>query len=529
MIWNMLFAVITPLLRTATCSSGFLTVADAHEKPVFESQPNSSEVALPFRWTSGADLVNNEAVTSTVVPQNDPRDWLFHVYTTECDAPVNFDIKQDSILGRLTVPIVSIACAVIALFGSRVGLGPPPASASTTPEGVAPTDEGNRHSPDSARKPRLYHLDYARITAVMCVIFEHTGGMGYTRRNVGWGLWWAMPFLIMTTGIGRVMSKSSPAAYLKRLSALLVVGVAFNFCSCVIMDRDWQNDPGDVVFQMFYVIFIMVLYIVSIPLSQQLRPEVFSPGARCNAHSIATCIFGAVAVAANFCVLFNIPLNLFGTLSSEWAKYYREFSSHLPLFLAELSGGWFLVSLACIMRSRCVDTGLIGWILLAYIFVPTVFSPMHQQCYAVWGNLYLFAMVTHVWKMKGSDAIARCTQAYWPLLFMLLCLLAMPDMTGRCDMFPPGHAWERFRHSAGQCLLAVIFVAGGFKIEDDPHGVTSWLGWWSLFAYISHVACFRVVGSPYAAILIFLLMVPFYAHHSKNRCKCRRAVATDSD
>lgn len=308
-----------------------------------------------------------------------------------------------------------------------------------------------------------------------------------------------------------------------RLSVLLVVGVALNWLADVITNRDWKHDPGNVIFQMFYVILIMALYIVSIPLSHALKEVTDSsrpnPAVGCNAITISTCIFGFLAVAGNFSVLLNISINPFGTLSGDWGRYYQQLASHIPMFLAEFSGGWFLVSLTCLMESRRLDTGLVGWVLLAYIYVPTVLAPMHQQCYAVWGNLYLFAIVTHVWKLSGSDVIASSVQAYWPLLFMLLCSLTMPDMIGRCDMFPPGHTWERFRHSAGQCLLAVIFVAGGFKIEDDPHGVTKWLGWWSLLAYISHVACFRLLGSPYGAILIFALIIPFYVNHRWRRSR----------
>merc|ERR1711862_962891 len=93
---------------------------------------------------------------------------------------------------------------------------------------------------------------------------------------------------------------------------------------------------------------------------------------------------------------------------------------------------------------------MIGWILLAYTFVPTVLAPMHEQNFAVLCNLYIFGIVAHAWPLKGGGLIAEKTRAYWPLLVMVLTLLSMPDMIGRCDMFPPRIWWERLRHSLGQ-------------------------------------------------------------------------------
>merc|ERR1719482_233583 len=98
----------------------------------------------------------------------------------------------------------------------------------------------------------------------------------------------------------------------------------------------------------------------------------------------------------------------------------------------------------------------------------------------------------------------------------------MPDMSGRCDMFPAGTVWERTRHSLGQCILAVAFVTGGMK-TDDPYGVTVWLSQWAVFAYVSHVALFRLLGHPNGAVVTFALIVPFYVIYKLRASGIERA------
>jgi hypothetical protein len=528
MIRHVLLTAATPLFWTAKCSPDTPTVFDASERPLILE---GRETAMLLAQTSVADNTTYDSsvkVNSGWVPKNDANDWLFHVHTRECDQSVTFDISQDSFIARTTLPFLLAVCIGFVVSRGKTVQWVDTTQGASVPDIIITPDveEGDATSAEaSSRSPkRLFHLDYARITAVMCVIFEHTGGMGYTRRNVGWGLWWALPFLLMTTGMARVMSKSSVMGYQLRLLVLLVVGTSFNWVADLITHRDWQHDFANTIFQMFYIVVIMIMHLLSIPLCQELlvlRERRDLPVSMYN--TIATAIFGFIAVVANILVLLNTPISVFTKMDGDFGRYYNRFNEHLHIFLAEFFGAWFLVSLVCFIRVPHRYTSVLGWLLLLYIFVPAVLSPMHQQSFAVWGNLYLFAMVTYIWPLRGSDVIARITQAYWPLFFMLLCLIAMPDMTGRCDMFPPGTVWERFRHAAGQCLLAIVFVAGGFKIDEDPYGVTNWLGWWSLFAYISHVAWFRLFGSPYGAVITFSLMVPFYGAHKWTASKRKRS------
>lgn len=62
----------------------------------------------------------------------------------------------------------------------------------------------------------------------------------------------------------------------------------------------------------------------------------------------------------------------------------------------------------------------------------------------------------------------------------------------------------------GELILVVCFMAGAFT-PSDPHRITSWLGQWSLYAYCFHVMWYRLLGSPYGAIVTFAGMPLFWA------------------
>lgn len=165
--------------------------------------------------------------------------------------------------------------------------------------------------------------------------------------------------------------------------------------------------------------------------------------------------------------------------------------------------------LACVRQKK---TGMIGWYLLVYTYVPMVLIPWDQSNFAHCMSLYVVAMVATIWPLRGSQAIADWVRSYWALLLIILMIFSMPDMWGRCDEHPPYETWERLRFNLGEFTLAVCFLTGSFAMSD-PYGVTTWLGYWSLYAYCSHVMWFRLLGCPYGAVVTFSFIGVFYGLH----------------
>jgi len=448
------------------------------------------------------------------VPPNDPSDWLFHVWTTQCTDAVTFDIATDSLFARIFLSMLVLGC--ILAVGFR-GSGEDPSAERNVPEEMP-----NSYSRANAEgtKERLYWLDFARVCAIVCVIFEHCGGQGYTRRNAMFGLWWTLPYLYMTSGVSFVMSKQGILGYMIRLMIIFAVGVSFNWIADVMIRRDWQHDFGNTIFQMFFVVMLMIMGVLSQPLRAALvcskdagkSVDVKTFGVLMGLFSWgAITTIGVVFAALNW----NLGVSLGGT---NWAEYYGSMIQHVPIFLAVFGGVFFLCYLSLATGHR-QGNDLVGWAILALVYLATIFVPWHQGMQqARLLSWYVLAMYAHVWPLRGSATFANFVRSYWFLALLFMVFLSMPDMVGRCDMYEAGTVWERFRHSTGEAFMILMFVTGSYKCSD-PLRLSAPLNYWSLWAYVSHYAIYKVLGSPAAASISFGSSLIFLTYDFLRRSK----------
>mmetsp|Transcript_48233 Transcript_48233/g.75134 ORF Transcript_48233/g.75134 Transcript_48233/m.75134 type:complete len:535 (+) Transcript_48233:54-1658(+) len=449
-------------------------------------------------------------------------DWLFHVQTTSCSGTA-FDNSADSLFSRLFLPLLFLWC-VFAISATSLSTGQSRAEAQKLAMGSEeyetfaeppPAELPQADRPHSAElstvKARLWHLDFARICAVMCVIFEHSGGEDYTHRNVIFGLWWALPYLYMTSGIGCMMSNKSMVGYVGRLACVFAVGVGANWIADVVNHRDWAGDFGNTIFQMWFVVMLVIMAILTEPLRLALQRRRDSAYAKpTKATFFAASVFGFITLTALWNFSRAAPLE-HKNYGNAWMQYYSPILKHIPIIVALICGMLSLSIYAAIV-SKPENTGFIGWLLLAYVYVPSVLIPWDQSGFSHLMTLYIFSMVTTVFPLAGSDAISKCVRSYWPFVVMTLCLSSMPDMWGRCDVHPPYATWERLRLNFGEFIMVVCFVTSAFA-PDDPYKVTVWMGWWSLYAYCFHVMWYRLLGSPYGAVVTFSFIAVFYLLH----------------
>jgi len=533
------------------------------------AQASSSGTGYKTAGMQNASWSPGDAPTEAQL-QSMSQDWLFHSRTTSCRGD-SFDNTTLTLASRIFLPLL-FACSVLAIAmtsstrrqanleaaGGKSAKdaetspdhgGTPDTSSEQAPE-TAPTAplatrasserrgtnieaQGGKPAKDAEARPdhagtpetsfeqapetpttaRLWHLDFARICAVMCVICDHTGGEDTTHRNVGFGLWWALPYLYMTSGVGFMMSRSSVVSYIARLVCVFIVGVSANWTADAITHRDWQHDFGNTVFQMFFVVMLIIMSLVAEPLRLALRDRKEHQSATSSIVTIASAVLWSMLV---LCGLWSFvhasPLLTVDDSKSSWARYYAPILKNTPMILVQIGGTLFLSTLASVICTP-ENTGWVGWLLLPFIYLPTVLIPWDQDAFPHLICLYVFAMVVTAWPLKGATAIGKCVKAYWPFLLMLLCLVAMPDMWGRCDVHPPFATWERFRMSLGELLLAICFVTGSFA-PDDPYKVTVWMGKWALYAYCFHIMWYRLLGSPYGALVTMASAVVFYAIHA---------------
>lgn len=465
--------------------------------------------------------------TVWVVPPNDPTDWLFGVRTTVCDENVTFDNNTSTLTSSIFIVSLLMTCVYLVLQLGRASaaagdaldlkggsVSSEPASQSHAQSSPSSSSSQWRRPDDSgssSSKPaeRVWHLDFARIVAVMCVIFEHCGGEGYTRRNIGFGLWWALPYLYMTSGMACMMSRSSMLGYICRLMCVFLIGTGANWIADVISNYAYNTNRNfwNTMFQMMFVLMLMGMALITEQLRQALVFRKKHPHDKATAGMVvSTVVCGIVLGVSLLRYLVHYPFQF--NLGGDFGEYYQSFTMHYPLLLVQSVGTLFLCHLACLYD--CSRTsGWVGWLLVAFIYLPSVVVPWQQDAFPRFLSLYVVGMTSMVWPLKGQETIAKATWSYWPMLTMILCLLSQPNMIGRCDMYPPAFMWERFRHRAGECILAICFLTASFQCSD-PWNIVATMNYWSLFAYTFHVAFYRLLDSPNGAALTFAFIPVFF-------------------
>eukprot|EP00438_Fugacium_kawagutii_P035204 Skav204738 [mRNA] locus=scaffold1854:186639:199067:+ [translate_table: standard] len=159
----------------------------------------------------GEDSAYNpdDVPTEQELKQDFSGDWLFHVKTTACVLESShgdaFDNGAGTQISRTFLPILCIACVSLVLWssgerhpvplsteklGGVPGENPDDDRMERAEDGTSDARDGtDEKSSEKAQKKRLFHVDFARICAVMCVIFEHSGGLVEERaplRDVNW-------------------------------------------------------------------------------------------------------------------------------------------------------------------------------------------------------------------------------------------------------------------------------------------------------------------------------------------------------
>jgi len=431
-------------------------------------------------------------------------DWLYTSSPKSCAEPV-WDVTEYAPAIRLGLPILYLV-----LIGFVILNGSQEADAA----GLRPSD----HEETEELVGRRHDLDYARIIGVACVVTEHSGGSHWSQHNVLFALQWVLPFLYITSAIAWMMSKKSVGPYILRLFVVLCVGVAANWIADCIIGRDWQHDFGNTIFQMFYVVMLIAMSLVTVGLRQALgtcrrvalKQEADPPAVGLKLY-VPMMMYGLITAFAFVGFWCQKPdRNLLPVGQDSWLSQLTPVINEAPIAFIQIGGALFLAHLACLFRAN----DIFPWLLLVHIFLPRIFIPWLKVGFFHNLELFVFAMVAHCWKLKGQRIFQRAAQNYWPILIFFCMIAMMPDAYGRCDLTPPATWHERLRFYGIELCFCLFLVTGSFKV-GDPYRVTEWLNYWALYAYCFHVAWARLFPIPYGALLTYSsAAVVYLAWHS---------------
>ena len=434
-----------------------------------------------------------------IPPSDLENDWFYGRYTPICNASLTYEasIEPTHAYARLFMTFFWTTCLWIIYSMPQQPLRP--SYSGIVPEG---------------KPPRWKMLDAVRIMAVVGVIIEHSGGTTYSEHNTAFSTNLVLPWLFIVSGISFMLSRSSALHYFRRLSGLFVTGVLCNVFGDALARPHWYNDLGNTIYQMWFVVFIMSFALVSWPLRAVLRDSdrhVFL-----DASAAPTASMRAIALGYGTLCSLAVVVYLSGWRPTpppdeddRWLAHIAPILANGPWIFAHVSGFPALAALhASLGRVR---DGRLTWLLLAYVYIPRVLFPMSFALAPQMVFLFFIGVVVQAQPLLGSEAIVRCVRAYWPFVAVCLLLTTMPDLLGRCDLFPPLTVWERLRWDSVELTLAVLLITKTLE-ASDPFEIFDALGYWALFAFCTHVMLVRifVALTPSLAAAVEFALAPLF-------------------
>jgi hypothetical protein len=286
-----------------------------------------------------------------------------------------------------------------------------------------------------------------------------------------------------------MMSKSSAVGYFGRLGALLAFGVTCNIIGFAVANWlyqsesvQWWLDLGNVVYQMWYVVFLALFALIAWPLRAVLRGDkdgTVDP----NTALISLALYGSFWLGSSGVYLAGVQISAGDVGDSSWGAHIEPIFESLTWIMSHVSGFLALTALHAYL-GRATD-GRLPWLLFAYVYLPRILIPMSFALAPMMIFFFLLGVVVHSQPLYGSSTLAYYTAAYWILIATALLLTTIPDLLGRCDLYPPLTIWERFRWDIVEMALAILLLTKSL-VATDPLGILTPLGWWALFAFTTH-------------------------------------------
>lgn len=511
-------------------------------------------------------------------PTDYENDWLYGRKTPICDESLEYDSFPSDLANRIIMGMIWVGSMLTIMAMPRIEGS---SEVVDKGAGDKSANDKFMSSP-SPSGGRWVFLDVVRIAAVTCVVTEHGGGNDYSRRNVLFTAQWTLASLFLTSGIAYMFSRSKLLPFIGRLLMVFLIGFAFNAFADSFKRPGWYCDVGNTIYQMFYVVAISGLSILVYPLRMLLREQEHATGSKFLGMPVRMLwfmlYFGIwfvwmvtyLFVKPDFADMFPRPEdddsgdNLgdslpdhrrlgaliarsvarrlqeeavadFCTDTSElvgnetdagsgvgnaampgkWGDSHSQALAQLPFFIAHVLGLPALLCFYVLMRRK--PNGTFTWLAVAYIYLPAVLFPIRLLLMTHACMIYLLGFIHQAQPLYGSEKIASVIRAYWLFYIVFLLFLYQPPLLGRCDLYPALTTWERFRWFFPEASLMVLILTRTFE-ATDPYGIVAILSWWSLFAYVSHVAFIRLVPEPWGVCIVYAFIPVFFLTARAMRC-----------
>ena len=281
--------------------------------------------------TAGMGPDGSAVVNQTETFNTYDHDWFFGRITPECNDQLSYD-------GNFQPPDLETRVFMAVLWAvSALAVVLLPRNDRTVLE-VGDDSE-------SKASARWDMLDAVRIGAIVAVVCEHSGGTPYSYHNTGFATMMVLPWLFITSGIGFMMSRSGPIVYFGRLLIVFVIGIGCNVVGDVLGRPGWQDDLGDTIYQMNYVIGITVFALASWPLKAALKADAPAALVSLNTTILVGYLLAWGTLAGFYLLDFN-PVHMDQSGGREgWGAHIAPIVNNFWWMASHVSGFLVLVAL----------------------------------------------------------------------------------------------------------------------------------------------------------------------------------------
>mmetsp|Transcript_97154 Transcript_97154/g.173051 ORF Transcript_97154/g.173051 Transcript_97154/m.173051 type:complete len:438 (-) Transcript_97154:89-1402(-) len=380
-------------------------------------------------------------------------------------------------------------------------------------------------------------LDMTRIICVCLVAVDH-GNKAYAEWNAIFVQQWTMQWIVLVSGICYALSKKSLSSYCFRLGTYVVIGVLVNLSAWMALNMDWRNNMFNVVFQMWFVVGLMVYAAILAPLKallalqSQERLEPALPRDSPSHHSWST---GLMTVAAGLMLLaiffhYVLPVlvepiaapaflglsKLLGAGQETWGL--PETMTEADLFVANLSCYSYLTMsnlyLMFTLRLSTVKVSLIPWVIIANSFVHrSLFYRGPEERPFHFLDLMILGLATYHYGIRHRKIVGDYVVRYWFVILISFAIIWPPYMDNRMDMNPTHERILRTRCEIIEAVSIIAWLCAGDRMFSREIFTVDKLGWlndWALLLFLVHKASHMLLGQPTSWLFLAMLLPVVY-------------------
>ncbi|CAE7948221.1 Mss51 [Symbiodinium sp. KB8] len=402
-------------------------------------------------------------------------------------------------------------------------------------------------------KGGFVHLDVTRIVCVFLVAIDHGDGK-YSEWNVIWDQQWTLQWIVLVCGIAFCLSSKPLLNFLLRLGLYVAIGIVVNWAAWIGLGMDWKHDFFNVIFQMWFVIGLMLYCIILNPLRSYLAEDtknleehakekgpytsswLGAPPEEGMFNSILMMLFVVIAIGIVCAVFLPMIVNPFlapailnasktlGGAGNVWGlpSTYQEAED----FVACLCRYAFLtlsnLFLMRAIRSTNIKPSFIPWVMLANSAVNRsgfYRGPEERPFHLL--DLMILSMVSYAYGVRYRKIVGDYFCRYWFLVLIAFALTWPPSLHVRLDVHPTHDLILRSKAEIMEtiCILAWLCASDRFfPREIFTEDRLGFLNDWALLLFLVHKAVHMIFGLPLSWFVLVGLMPVAWVFRSEFLC-----------